>query len=259
MAGEARTTAFMLGTATLMLGPQDKLFDLNVEEHSIGLVKNLTVGSTPTYTDLTQGVKNQLVYSVMTNNEVRISGEVYEYTSKNISYAAGLDGSELEAISTSTTTSAAMVLTGGTTADEIPVTSATGLAAGDWIMVQVGNDDQVFLRQIVAISSNNVEVPTGFPVAIPQGSLVSKVNTIGVGSKEEQPYLAAKIVGTLADGDEIVILVPKVRITSGASLSFRTDDYGNIPMELGVYDLVSTDPHYALFQPIGSMMVATRT
>ena len=39
----------------------------------------------------------------------------------------------------------------------------------------------------------------------------------------------------------------KVRVSSEFAMGFMTDDYSNIPVELSVYDLVSTDPNYADF------------
>lgn len=258
MAGEALTSKFMLGTATLMLGPVADLFDLNVAEHSVGLAKNVTMKSTPGFIELTQGVKNNTVYSVMNSNKVMVNAEVYEYTSKNIAYSLGLDGSSLVPTTVSTTVDTNMPLTAGSTDVAILVATTTGWAVNDWMMIQVGNEDQVFLRKVVSIQADtSLTTDTGLPVALPVGTTVKKSNIVGVGSKADQPYLAAKIVGTIADGSEIAILIPKVRITSGASLAFKTDAYDNIPLELTVYDLVSTDPNYATFLPYGNAMVAS--
>lgn len=258
MAGEALTSKFMLGTATLMLGPVADLFDLNVAEHSVGLAKNVTMKSTPGFIELTQGVKNNTVYSVMNSNKVMVTGEVYEYTSKNLAYSLGLDGSTLAPTTVSTSVTTAMALSSGSTDDAILCSTTTGFAAHDWVLIQVGNDDQVFVRKVVSVeASTSITVDSGLPVALPVGTTVKKSNIIGIGSKADQPFLSAKIVGTIADGSEVAILIPKVRITSGASLAFKTDAYDNIPMELTVYDLVATDPNYATFLPYGSAMLAT--
>ena len=242
MAGEAKTSAFMLGTATVMIGAQSDLFSLAPDTHSIGLVKNFTMTSEPGYTDLTQGVKNQIVYSVMTSNTVRTQMEVYEYTSKNISYALGLNGNALSAQTTATTLSAAYA-----TGTSITVTSAAGLTVGDSIQVQEGSDDKTFFRRITAIASNVLTLNAALPVGVANGSAVRKVNAIDIGSKLEQPFLSAKIVGSLADGTEIGILIPKIRITNGFTMGFVTDNYGNLPFEFTVYDLVSTDPNFSEF------------
>jgi hypothetical protein len=250
MAGEAKTNAFMLGSATVMLGPQADLFTLAPSTHAIGLVKNFTISNEPQYTDLTQGVKNQIVYSVMTSNRVRAQMEVYEYTSKNIAYALGLNGSSLSAISAATTTSAAALAA----ATSITVTSAAGLAVNDWIMIQEGTDDKAFYRRIATISTNTLTLNAALPVAMASGSTVQKVNAVDVGSQVDQPFLSAKIVGSLADGTEVGLLIPKIRITAGFTLGFTTDNFGNLPMEFTCYDLTADDANYALFSNKQAML-----
>lgn len=243
MAGEAKTNSFMLGSATVMIGPQADLFTLAPSTHSIGLVKNFTSSSEPQYTDLTQGVKNTIVASVMTSNRVRAQMEVYEYTSKNIAYALGLNGSALSPITTSTTSSAAVTANATT----ITVAQVTGLAANDWVMIQEGTDDKVFYRRIVSIATNVLTLNAALPVALTSGCTVQKVNQIDVGSSTDQPYLSAKVVGSLADGTEVGLLIPKLRITAGFTLGFTTDNFGNLPLEFTMYDLTSDDANYALF------------
>lgn len=252
MAGEAKTDAFMLGTATVMLGAMADLMNLTVDQ-SIGLVKNVTMKTTPSFTELTQGVKNTLVYSVMTANQVMIDGEMYEYTSRNLSYAAGLDGSEIEAstVSSLVTTGVVAPTPPALSDEDLTVASGTEFAIGDTVFVQVGNADQVLVRKITAKAINVLTFDTGFPIAIPVGSKVTKVNVVAIGSLEDTPFLACKIVGTMANGDEVVVLLPKVRVTSGVSLGFKTDNFDNMPLQLSVYDLVSTDPLYAYFQSVG--------
>ena len=95
MAGEARTNAFSLAAATVMLGTQSELFNLEPDQNSIGLVKNFTATASPTFTNLTQGVEGNIVASVMTNNVVKATCEAYEYTARNIAYALSLDGGSL--------------------------------------------------------------------------------------------------------------------------------------------------------------------
>lgn len=245
MAGEAKTNSFMLGSATVMLGPQADLFTLSPANHAIGLVKNFTIQNEPQYTDLTQGVKNQIVYSVMTSNRVTAQMEVYEYTSKNIAYALGLNGSSLAAISATTTVALAI----SAAATTIVVGSGAGLVIGDWISIQEGTDDKVFYRRITNIATvTTLTLNAPIPVAMAAGCVVQKVNAIDVGSTLDQPFLSAKIVGSLADGTEIGLLIPKIRITAGFTLGFTTDNFGNLPMEFTCYDLTADDANYAVFQ-----------
>lgn len=243
MAGEAQTSAFMLGAATVMIGTPDKLFDLNPEDHSIGLVKNFRVTSEPSYTELTQGVKNQVVYSVMTGNTVRASMEAYEYTGRNMAYSLGLEGSAIAAQTVETDLSAPAAATD----TSLTVTDETGFSVGDYVMIQDGAEDKVYVRKLTAVALTTLTFAQALPKALPAGTKVSLSNAINIGSKDEQPFLAAKIVGTLADGSENVILCPKIRITNGFSLGFTTEGFDNLPFEFSFYDQITTDPFYAEF------------
>lgn len=249
MPGTAKTTNFMLGTATVMLGPVADLYNLKPSTHSIGLVKNFTLTSEPTYVKLTQGTKNDEVYSVCTANTVRATMEAYEFTAQNLAYALGLTGAETTAAQTvTTTTSAAVDPTESPTPNlkELEVTSATGIVQDSYIMIKVDTVDNFITRRVVSVLSNTLTVDQDLP-AIASGAAVIKVNKLDIGSKTEQPYYAAAITGTLADGTTITILIPKVRIEKGFNLAFATNDFGNLPIEFTVYDLVSTDTFYSTF------------
>jgi len=250
MAGLAKTNDFMLSTATVMLGAAEDLYNLNPLDHSIGLVKNFTMTSEPAYTELTQGVKNTIVFSVLTSNPVRATMEVYEYTSRNLGYSLGLENAEnLTALTIQTTTDAAVDGDVSPAEFDLPVTSGTGFVVGDYIMIKKDNLDDFVVRRIVGLTGSPVDtlvVDEALP-DVPNGSVVLKVNAIGIGSKTEQPFYSAKVAGKLANGEEIVILIPKVRITRGFNLAFSSQDYANLPFEFTVYDLVNSDVFYSKF------------
>lgn len=248
MAGTAKTNTFMLGTATVMLGAPEDLYNLNPDEHSIGLVKNFTLTSEPAYIELSQGVKNQIVYSVMNSNPVRATMEAYEFTAKNLAYALGIEGADTVTTQTVETTLASAIDGVPAGEDQITVTSATGITAGKYIMIAVNGDDDIIVRKVSSVASNVLTLDVAIERDVAAGAKVKVVNGIGVGSKDEQPFYAAKIAGVLADGSKVVIDIPKVRIVRGFNLNFSTENYGNLPIELTVYDLVSTDAKYADFR-----------
>ena len=243
MPGLAKTNDFMLGTATVMIGDMADLYDLNPTDHSIGLVKNFTMTSEPAYTELTQGVKNTIVASVMTANPVRCTMEAYEYTAKNLSYGLGIEGAADVVAQTVETTLSALIAAAATT---LTVTSATGITVGSYIMILVDGEDNFVVRKVTNVASNVLTVSQPLP-AIATGKVVRKVNMIEVGSKDDQPYYSAKIAGKLASGEELVILIPKIRIVRGFSLAFKSDDFGNMPLEFTVYDPVNADTFYNEF------------
>jgi hypothetical protein len=277
MAGEARTSAFMLGSATVMIGPQAALWDLNVDEHSIGLVKNFSISTEPTYAELTQGAKANIVYSVLTANPVRAQMEVFEYTSKNLSYGLGLDGSALVPISAEYLLSTGITGNTGT-----PVSTATFVATeskvaefpiGKWVSIQDPvQPDKIHYAKLSATTTVTGSAPTithtltftGFGLKTGNnfgvGSRVQAVSRVDVGSNADQPFLAAKIVGILPEKNEsVALLIPKMRITRGFTLAFTTENFGNLPFQFQPYDLVATDPFYAEFRDRGPVAMMTGT
>ncbi len=155
MQGAAKTDNFMLGSATVMLGPQADLFNLT-EEHSIGLVKNVTAKTTPGFVSLTQGVQNSLVYSVMNSNEVGLMAEMYEYTPRNIAYSLSLDGDQFERQTvTGALATAYAAPVGPATVGllNLELVDITTLAANDYVMIHTGNSDNVMLRKLTAVDS----------------------------------------------------------------------------------------------------------
>ena len=261
MAGEARSIDFLVGTATIMLGLPADLRDFRPETHSIGLVKNVKLMAEATYIELTQGIRNSVVHSVKTGEPVRASAEVYEFNASNWSYALGFSGYNvgipaLNAGSATITTVEALVPSGGILApadvtgyDDFTLSTVTNFAVGDYVLIQVGYNDVVVPRRITTIAGSVITVDAPIKnVAFPAGVTVNKCLVVPVGRKSEQPFLAAKIVGNMADGREIAIEIPKLRITKGFDVTFQTSDYANMPFEFTVYDQIPADVQYARFQ-----------
>lgn len=249
MPGLALSDKFMLGTATLMIGALADLQSLGVAQ-SLGLAKNVGLKTTPGFVELTQGVKNNVVTSVQNKNDMTVDAEIFEYSSRNMTYAVSLDGSALVPAVNATTTTSALTAAGGpplVTPAVIPVASATGMAAGGWLAIHIDGTEQIFYRRIVSIATLNVTVSSGMPVSVPSGAKVEVVNVVPLGSTKDNPFLSAKITGQLADNSWVTILIGKCRVTSGVSLAFKTDNFDNIPFQLTVYDLNPNDPNYNLF------------
>lgn len=249
MSGEAVTGRFMLGTATVMVGPQANLQSLGVAQ-SLGMMKNVTFKGSPKFTDLSQGVKNSLIAQVMTGNDLMMDAEMFEYTAANLAYAMGLDGSAYTQTAVATTATAALAAptAPALTSAVLALTSAIGIVVGQWLAIHVNPLDQIFVRKVVSVSGLNVTVSSGLPVGLPLGAKVEVVNMVPAGSRLDQPYLCAKVVGQLADSSWITVLVAKVRVTSGLSLAFKTDSFDHMPLQLTCFDLLPTDANYSLFQ-----------
>lgn len=255
------TTQFNIGVSTLMIGPMDKVLELTPEEHSIGLIKNLTTSAETSEVTLTQGIRNVLVDSQVTGSTVQITTEVYEYTAKNIALAAQLAGEEFSLKGNYKLKTA---ITGGVSATSVvlkgvPTSAQADLAAGDTIALQCTSTkdyDKIWLGKVAETptwtadgeGSTTGDLAITLTAAIPAGwdfaadDSVFYVNLIPVGSDEPQPYYAVKIVGILPNGNEpFTIVCPKAKITAGFNISFTTDNYGNMPFQITPYDLTKED------------------
>lgn len=269
MAGNALTNQFNIGTATVMVGPMADVLKLTPEQHSIGLVKAVTLTSETNEVTLTQGIRNTIVDSQVTGVTSTVTMEVYEYTAKNLAYAAQLDGAEY---STGKVMKLKTPITGGASATSVVLEAESDVSAsftkGTRIQIQASGDkkyDKVFIGALSENASYESSaqtltltleeaIPTGWSFAA--GDEVFSVSVIPVGSDRPQPYYGVKIVGILPNGNEpVTIIIPKAKVSSGITLGFNTDNYGNLPFEFTPYDLTADDENYSEFAEYGASVL----
>lgn len=157
MAGEAKTNAFNIGTATVMLAPLGVNPETLVpEKNSIGLVKNFTVSSTDQYTDLTQGIQNDIVWSEKTGSEISATMEVYEYTASNLAYSLGLSGNDMvegEKFSLKSASNTEVIVAAGESL-------GNDFIKGDRLIIQSKNaEDLVYLGKIEEVQYTGAAEP----------------------------------------------------------------------------------------------------
>ena len=156
MAGESKTKAFNIGTATVMIGPMADVEKFTPEKHSIGLVKNFSATSADTYTDLTQGIQNKKVWSEKTGTENSATMEVYEYSAANLAYALGLDGSKLLESATypvkATSAGTITISAGSDIVSKIAVDSYLSFQSAE-------KEDRVYVGKVMAVSFTGGGVP----------------------------------------------------------------------------------------------------
>lgn len=264
MAGNAKTNKFMLSTATVMLGPLADLHSLNPAAHSIGLVKNFQITGEATYTELTQGIRNAVVMSKRTNEGLKTSCEVYEFTAKNIAYAAGLDasGTSFDVVEEWSALKTEVTAAGDTLV--LAAAPTTPIVAGDYLFVQKGQDDYVHVVKVGSYATDldpTITVAAGFEIpagmTFPVGSRIGRLKRIDVGVDTTQPDLACKVTGILPkDNSPFTILLPKVKITRGLGISFASDNFTNMPFEMTPYEMVMDDPFYAEYGLAQAVLMA---
>jgi len=264
MAGNARTNKFMLSTATVMLGPLADLHKLNPAEHSLGLVKNFQLTGEAQLTELTQGIRNGVVMSVRTGEGLRTSCEVYEFTAKNIAYAAGLDpttGTSYDVVEEMS--ALGMEVMAGDEEFMLAVAPTIPIAAGDYLFIQKGQDDYVHVIKAAGYdeATMSVSIAAGFEIpegmTFPVGARVGRLKRIDVGQAVAQPDLACKVTGILPkDNTPFTILLPKVKVTRGLGISFASDNFTNMPFEMQPYEMVQEDPLYAEYGSAQAVLLA---
>lgn len=254
MAGEARTSDFLLSTATLMIGPQAQVMELSPALHSIGLVKNVQLVTEPTFVSLTQGVTAVEVASVQTATPARVSSEVYEYTARNLAYGANIDATGTGFAPNVTSFSLATAITTGGTSVVLGTGQGATFNVGDFFVIQdLSTGDLVHVGKVASKVTDTLTLATGYSMPTTMQfaiatTVVYKVQNIKVGSNLTRPVLGAKLVGTLpGSGEPITIVFPKVRISKGLSLAFNNENFSNMPFEFMPQALLPTDTYYGDF------------
>lgn len=256
MAGEAKTSAFLLSTATVMIGPRASLMALTPALHSIGLVKNVQVTTEPANVTLTQGLQNVEVSSVSTGNPARISAEIYEYTARNLAYGAGLDATGVaydEPVTPQSSTLATAIAAGGVTV-VLTAGGGTPYVVGDFLVMQdTVNNDIVHVGKVASkatdtltlVAAYTIPTTTVFATAT---TIIYRVRNMQIGAVNSIAYFGIKIVGILPEsGEPITCLFPKCRVSKGIGLAFQSDNYSNIPFEFSPMAVLPADPFYADF------------
>ena len=259
--GVAKTNKFVLSTATVMIGAMADLHKLNPADHSIGLVKNFQLNYEPGFVELGQGITNQIVSSVKNQENLTAAMEVYEFSQRNIAYAAGLDASGIAFDPISLTYPVSAASTSNT------IKAGTDLSAvivpGDYIFIQKTGEDVVHIAKVLtsafATGTTTITFATGYDMAATVsfgvGDRFGKVKKVNIGGTAIQPNMAAKVVGLLPEtGDPYTILFPKIKITRGLGISFANDNFSNLPFEFTPYAGIPGDAFYSEYSTASAVM-----
>lgn len=267
MSGEARSSEFLLATATVMIGPRAEVMELTPELHSLGLAKNVQVTTEPQFVSLTQGVESLEVSSVNVSNPARISCEIYEFTARNLAYGAGIDasGTDYDPITTSAILGAPVTTGGASLTLATGSVAANGIVVGSFLTIQdTAVGDKVHVGKVGSITGEVITLAAGYTMPTTMAFAVAtttvyRVRNIKVGSQLTRPLFGAKLVGTMPEsGEPITLIFPKVRITRGLGLSFQNENFSNMPFEFMPQALLPADSFYADFGGTKSFSVLKR-
>lgn len=244
--GTAKTGRFQFSTATLCIAEMKDQLAINPLIHSLGLVKNVKVDATTSKVDLTQGIQNDVIASVVNGNPITGSGEVYEYTAKNFAYGLSQDPTGIVdmALPVGVAAPVAAKATEVTLADTID-----GAAVGSWIYIQENLDDQIHIAKLSAVADKSLTF-AAFPLpdglAFSANARVGLLNKIDTDASKSNNNFAVRIIGIALDGSTPITLhFPKCRITKGFSMAFSSDNFSNMPFEWTPLVPLPTDEGYS--------------
>lgn len=255
--GTALGDGFVLNEATLMIGAMGAALDLTEEEHSVGLFKNLAIANDKTFQPLQQGVTQDTIHNQKTADNWTISGNGYEYNPRTIMYALGQAGFSADPTAARTRLSVTAAAAVGT--DAITVAASTGIVAGDWVILyNKTGDNNGLAYKVESIATNVITLDRDLIAPVAVGDELVKSTLINTNNPEScsgAEYFSAKIVSADVNCNPIVVIVPKVQITSGLNLAFGVADYANMAYQLTAMALTKKDAGYDLYVEHGKSKV----
>lgn len=255
MAAQPKTNQFMIGEATIMVGPMASVFDLMPDKHGLGLTKNLAVKVETGSVDLTAGISQTPVFSIQNQFNPMGSCEVYEYTARNLAYGLGLDasGTAYDPLAAGAAGPHTLASPSAAAATSVALSTGQGVnyAVGDWVILQQA-EDYVFAAKVTAKTTDTLTIdraiPTGLTFAVATTTVYRGRNIAAIGGQNN--FMAVKAVAIMPkDKRPVPILFPKVRITRGFDLSMGSSDYSNLPFEFQPFALTPEDALYSSFAP----------
>lgn len=259
--GAALGKGFVLNEATLMIGALGQAMDLTEEEHSLGLFKNLAIAQEKTYQPLNQGVRQDIVDQQLTGDNWTISGNGYEYNPRTIMYALGQRGYTVDPLAARVKLKVSQPAAIGE--ESVTVEDPTGIQAGDWVILNTrlgGTDGLAYNVLEVTGSLVTFDRPLVAPVAVNDRLVKSSlILTNDEESCSGVTYHSAKIVSADVECNPIVLIIPKLQITSGLNLNFGVSDYSNMAFQATPMASVRSDASYQLYRQHGQSKVILLT
>lgn len=259
--GTALGDGFVLNEATLMIGPLGSAMDLTEAEHSLGLFKNLAITNDKTYQPLNQGVRQDTVAQVLTNDAWTFAGNGYEYNPRTIMYALGQAGYTADPLAKRV--KATITAPAAVAEDSITVDVATGIVVGDWIVISpAGGSSDGMAYNVKSITTDKITLDRKLVTAIAIGDKVVKSTLILTNDQDScsgANYYSAKIVSADIQCNPIVIIAHKIQVTSGLNLAFGVSDYSNMGFQATPMALTRKDAGYADYVKHGKSKVVLIT
>lgn len=238
------TNKFHIGSPEIRLGPMTKANKLT-QANSVGLLQSANVKFNQTSVDLKAGLPKTIVDTAVTEIEVTVDAQIYEFSRKNLRI---LMGEGVEALAPSEynglVTTAIAASTTGTTDIETDIL-LTAVNVGDLLTIYSPAAPQnVSVVKVTAkamitvdkakVTIDNTKTPLLFDLSV--GDVVFKANQIGIGNSTATNYFSCDVLGMEhSSGRPIGFRFWKAALGgTGLDYGFSSDNFASSPMTIKV-------------------------
>lgn len=253
--GSAKTSRYQIGTAELRVGPMS-LANKLTQAHSVGLVDDAGVNNTKTYAKLEGGFPKKVVDQAPISVATTITATAREFSRRNIGILLG-NGIMADSVDVANVVTASASVTAAT------LTSATGFAVNDLVVVFVADrPETASVAKISAIATNDLTFDSDLCLAMTYGSYISagevvrifKAAEIAVGRNMAAQYFSVQMVQQDSQsGRPRIWNFWKASCSAGLDYGTNSSDYGSTKMEFEVLE-----PSAADYGSIGSALYGVR-
>jgi hypothetical protein len=254
------TNKFHIGSPEIRLGPMTKANKLT-QANSVGLLQQANVKFNQTSVDLKAGLPKTIVDTAVTETEVTVDAQAYEYSRKNIRIMINEGAEVLTPIEfNGLVTTAVVAATTGNTDIETDIL-LTDVAVGDLVVVYNPAAPQnlsvvkVTAKAVVAtdkakITIDNTKTPLLFDASV--GDVVYKANQIGLGNSTATNYFSCDVLGQEhSTGRPVGFRFWKAALGGGLDYSFSSDNFAVTPLTIKIMQPSAAE--YAVGGPLAHL------
>lgn len=243
--GSAQTEKFSIGTAELRVGPLTSANRL-LQANSVGLVDNTTLDVTQNAVDLVGTFPRAIQATAIIDQATQLTATLREYSRRNLTLLLGNGyiASSADVSSTLTTDVAAA-------ATLVPVTSATGFAVDDVVIIYPENNPElVTVSQVASIAINDITLKTGQETLVAynaatdtsQNYVMLKAQQLAIGNILQTNYFATMVIQKeFSTGRPAIQSFWKAAIGSGMSLGNSAEDFSSTDLVIKCVDPTVAD------------------
>lgn len=236
--GSARTRQWNLGVAEVRVTPLSASGKA-LQSHSVGLIDNAVVEVAQESVRLEGGFPRKLVDTAIAAQTANVRCTLREYSRRNLQILLG------QGVSAGAVTDVATTMTGTAAAGAtvLNVASATGINAGDTLVVfPRGKPEQLSIVVVASIAALAVTLKTDTPLLVALDAAngpidVFNAQPIAIGAVTETRYFGVQLIQrNPVNGRPRVFDFWKGSISSGMTFETSSQDYGSTELALEILE-----------------------